>query len=99
MFEIKVVDMMTQTEDAAAKAKVSGLRQKLSVGFSTAGSSLFIGDSEDSIGFDSDGNFVSGTTKTKSSQKFGSGDVIAIVLNRDVTSPNANTISIFKNGK
>merc|ERR1719247_402858 len=41
---------------------------------------------------------VSNKKKTKCSQGFGADTLVAVVLNRDASSPNNNTISFFKNG-
>jgi len=66
-------------------------------GFS-AGGSLFLGDDDSSVCFDTEGFMISNKKKTKCSQGFGPDVMVAVVLNLDSSSPNANTISFFKNG-
>eukprot|EP00931_Biecheleriopsis_adriatica_P064435 TRINITY_DN39212_c0_g1_i1.p1 TRINITY_DN39212_c0_g1~~TRINITY_DN39212_c0_g1_i1.p1 ORF type:complete len:900 (+),score=229.97 TRINITY_DN39212_c0_g1_i1:49-2700(+) len=98
MFEAKILETMSPLEDPNAKARVPQPRSQLRVGFSTTETGLFLGFDEDSFGFDSDGNFLCGKTKTAVSEKFTSGEVVAVVLNLDSSSPNAHTISLFKDG-
>merc|ERR1719277_2241952 len=73
-------------------------RSQLRVGFATEGSSLFIGDTEDSVCFDSEGAFFHNKKKTTPSKSFAPDEVVTVLLNLDKSSPNANTISLFKNG-
>jgi len=68
------------------------------VGFGAEGS-LFLGEDENSICFDTEGMMVSTKKKTKCSQAFGRDVIVAVVLNIDEKSPNFNTISLFKDGK
>merc|ERR1740117_1088364 len=42
---------------------------------------------------------INNKKKNRCSLAFGRDDVLAVVLNLDAASPNANTISLFKNGK
>jgi len=76
--------------------------QGFKIGFSTAKSSLFMGDNADSISFDSEGHFCHNRKKTKTHQSgLGSakGQVATILLNLNKDAPNGNTISLFRNGK
>merc|ERR1719420_1963290 len=66
-------------------------------GFTTQGS-LFLGEDENSICFDNDGNLVSSKKKTKCSAPFVSDVMVAVVLNRDASTQNSDTISLFKDG-
>mmetsp|Transcript_73122 Transcript_73122/g.169568 ORF Transcript_73122/g.169568 Transcript_73122/m.169568 type:complete len:858 (-) Transcript_73122:151-2724(-) len=68
------------------------------LGFAAAGSSLFLADGEDSVCFDTEGFFAQGRLKRRVAQKFGPEQVVAVVLNLDTESRNANTISLFRNG-
>merc|ERR1712190_146320 len=66
-----------------------------------ARASLYMGaETEDSACFDADGNFVVGKTKTWEGDKFQPCEqVLAVLLNLDAKSPNANTISLFRDGE
>jgi len=72
-------------------------RQMMRIGLSVAGSSVFMGSSEDNCCFDIDGFFLHGKKKQKlqSTLKIGT---LAVLVNQEASGPNANTISIFKNG-
>merc|ERR1712217_997500 len=66
----------------------------------TAGSSLLLGDTADSIGFHSAGGLISdGKNAWAKSGASGRGTTIGVLLNLDQKSPNANTISLFREGK
>eukprot|EP00408_Alexandrium_pacificum_P067235 CAMPEP_0171179032 /NCGR_PEP_ID=MMETSP0790-20130122/13051_1 /TAXON_ID=2925 /ORGANISM="Alexandrium catenella, Strain OF101" /LENGTH=889 /DNA_ID=CAMNT_0011643959 /DNA_START=48 /DNA_END=2714 /DNA_ORIENTATION=+ len=98
LFEAKVIELMSPAEDAVARTKSPLPRNQLRVGVSTAGASLFLGDSEDSVCFDMEGALHHNKKKEACAQKFGQGDIVSFLLNLDSSSPNANTISLFKNG-
>jgi len=92
MFEVKVIER----RDPADKQGAAPLpKAQLRLGVSTAGSSLFHSP-DSSVCFDTD------TMLTKLRQPISKnlkvGDVFAIVLNFDSSSPCANTISCFVNG-
>jgi len=57
-----------------------------------------IGDSEESICFDSEGSLMFNRKRSAVSRKFGSGDTVAVLLNLDEKSSNSSTISMFKDG-
>lgn len=99
MFEIRVIEVMSPLEDPNARARVPQPRSQLRIGFGSVKSSLFLGHSEQAIGFDNEGFLLLGKGRSQVSQKFSTGDVIAVVLNLNSSSPNAHTISLFKNGK
>merc|ERR1712039_619782 len=87
MFEVKIMEMI-------------GKSSVLKVGFSTAAADLLIGEGMESVCFESDGMFAAEgkrgpCVKTKS---WGRDATIAVVLNLDKASPNANTVSLFING-
>merc|ERR1719188_1949785 len=95
MFEIRMVELLGQTSsDVRNKARTS-----VRVGFSHAGSPLLMTEaSEDAIFFDMDGLLFSGKSSKKVAQKFGRDSVVAVLLNLDASSPNKNTISLFREG-
>merc|ERR1712048_495971 len=75
-------------------------RNVFRVGLSLAGSSQFLGDSQDNICFDVDGRFLHGKKKTKAMKKPLDGkDTLTLLVNLDEKSPNAFTVSLFKNGE
>merc|ERR1719356_341285 len=96
MFEVKIVETLNPTEgQPAARA---GARNPVRVGVSLAGSSLLMPDGPGGVCFDSDGCWVYEKTKKKVSQKFSRDQTVALVVNLDPASPNANTISLFRDG-
>lgn len=98
-FEIKIIEALNPAESAQAmKGRTPHPRQLARVGFSTASSSLILGDSDECAYFDSEGNFAAGKTKKMCSSTFTRDQVICVVLNIDPKSPNANTMSIFREG-
>jgi len=94
MFEAKIVSNMTQEYPRGGQRP----KQVLRIGFSTARSSLLIGDDEDSVAFDGEGFFLSGKKRTHGSGSFGKLHTVAVVLNLDAKSPNNNTMALFQDG-
>jgi len=99
MFEVKIVESLSLAEPQSNGGRAPQPRQLVRVGVSTAGSSLFLSDGPDNIGFDSEGYLVQDKTKKRVSQKFTRGQIIAVLVNLDAASPNANTISLFRDGE
>lgn len=99
MYEVKIIEVLNPPEMQGSRAKPPMPRQLIRIGFSTAGSPLVLGDSEDHIGFDSEGFFFCGQSKTQLSQRITREQVIAVVINMDAKSPNHNTISMFRDGE
>eukprot|EP00441_Pelagodinium_beii_P039866 CAMPEP_0197648312 /NCGR_PEP_ID=MMETSP1338-20131121/27677_1 /TAXON_ID=43686 ORGANISM="Pelagodinium beii, Strain RCC1491" /NCGR_SAMPLE_ID=MMETSP1338 /ASSEMBLY_ACC=CAM_ASM_000754 /LENGTH=920 /DNA_ID=CAMNT_0043222289 /DNA_START=44 /DNA_END=2806 /DNA_ORIENTATION=- len=98
MFEVKILEAMAPLEDPNSKSRIPQPRSQVRVGFSTSASDPFLGESPDGVCFDSEGQFIHHKTKSKPSQSFTTGDVVAVVLNLEADSPNANTVSLFKDG-
>ena len=70
------------------------------LGFSAAGSSLFVGDSgSQSICFDQEGFLLSDGKRTSVTQRIQRDQVLAVLLNLDPHSRNANTVSLFRDGE
>lgn len=94
LFEVQVLD------------ETPGTRQYLRVGFGTAGSSLFLGETPDGVAFDRDGTYLvsepgqlADLKKSQAVTAFGSvGSVIGVLLNLDEHSTVANTVSLFVDG-
>eukprot|EP00930_Biecheleria_cincta_P069928 TRINITY_DN575_c0_g3_i1.p1 TRINITY_DN575_c0_g3~~TRINITY_DN575_c0_g3_i1.p1 ORF type:complete len:877 (-),score=289.78 TRINITY_DN575_c0_g3_i1:28-2658(-) len=101
MFEARIVENLCASKAAphGGQADNSQPKQLVRLGFSTAGSSLFLGDGPDNCCFDSDGFFLNDKTRKKCGQKFIRDHTAAVLLNLDAASPNANTVSLFINGK
>lgn len=98
MFEVRIVEALSPV-DLQGPARSPMPKQLVRVGFSTPGSSIFLGDADDTIFFDSEGFCGIGKKRTKMSlERFGK-DTISIVLNLDKASPNANTVSLFIKGE
>mmetsp|Transcript_29746 Transcript_29746/g.85358 ORF Transcript_29746/g.85358 Transcript_29746/m.85358 type:complete len:889 (-) Transcript_29746:58-2724(-) len=105
MFEVMIVgdrqqkpDQQQQQQNQQQQQGKVPSQQVVRVGFAAAGSSLILGDGQENVCFDSEGIFIHGKTKKRASQKFSSGQVVAVVLNLDSASPNFNTVSLFRNG-
>lgn len=97
-FEVTLLERVT-TSDPQYRGKDPA--QYFKVGFSTAKSSLFMGDAPDSISFDSEGSFChdSGKKTKVFQQRVTRDSVITVLLNLNKDAPNGNTISLFRNGK
>ncbi|CAE7818095.1 Hnrnpu [Symbiodinium sp. CCMP2592] len=94
MFEVRIVESITPMETGE---RTPTPKQLLRVGFSLAGSSLFLADGCDSFCFDSEGLFIHEKLRKKVGPKFRDA-VVAVLLNLDQSSPNKNTVSLFLNG-
>jgi len=97
MFEVRMVECLTQAEPAQA-ANTPKVKQFFRVGFSLGGSSLFLGDGTENVCFDSEGFFVHGKKRTKYGEKLARNQTVAVLLNLDTSSPHAHTLSLFKDG-
>ncbi|CAK9030973.1 unnamed protein product [Durusdinium trenchii] len=99
VFEVKIIESVTWSEEPSAKSRMQSARSQVRLGLATA-ASLFLGEDQDSICFDSQGSFYKEKRKVLGvSQKFTTGDVVALLVNLDSTSPNAFTVSLFKDGQ
>ena len=65
MFEARIVENL-----GPSQAQGPGPKQVVRLGFSTAGTSLLLGDGPDNVSFDSEGFFLNDKARTKSGQKF-----------------------------
>merc|ERR1711957_905483 len=83
MFEAKVVEALNPAEAPGNRGRVPMPRQLLRIGFSTAGSQLVLGETEDGVCFDSEGAFTAHATKKTVSQRFGKNQTMAVLLNLD----------------
>lgn len=99
MFEVKIVECINPVEAQGGSGRTPQPRQLVRLGVSAAGSSLFLTDGPDNVSFDSEGYFCHEKRRRKVSQKFTYDQTVALVLNLDPASPNANTVSMFRNGQ
>merc|ERR550534_2558287 len=101
LFEVKIVEALNPAESSAggARGRAPAPRQLVRIGFSLGGSQLILGESDDHVCFDSEGNFCAGKKKSPSAQRFTRDQIISVVLNLDAKSPNANTLSLFRDGE
>jgi hypothetical protein len=100
MFETRIMEFVDPADDTRQGGRRPMPKQLLKVGFSTGTASLLLGDGDGSVFFDSEGNFTQTYDKTVSrvSGRFNRDSVIAVVLNLDEKSTNANTVSLFVDG-
>jgi hypothetical protein len=99
MFEAKIMELVDPIEDnRQSNGRRPQPKQLLKFGFSTAKSSLLLGDGEGSVFFDSEGGYVANKKTTRVCGRMGRDSVAAVVLNLDQSSPNANTVSLFLDG-
>eukprot|EP00929_Paragymnodinium_shiwhaense_P039614 TRINITY_DN207_c0_g3_i1.p1 TRINITY_DN207_c0_g3~~TRINITY_DN207_c0_g3_i1.p1 ORF type:complete len:877 (+),score=303.55 TRINITY_DN207_c0_g3_i1:55-2631(+) len=99
-FEVRIVEALNPYEEKAGSRRAGPApRQVLRVGVSTADSELILGESSEGICFDSEGIItVEGNKVANKSQRFGRDQLIAVVVNLDSSSPQGNTISLFRDG-
>lgn len=95
--EVQVVELL-DPQEGHHHGRVVQPRQLLRLGFSTSKSSLLLGESEDSVCFDSEGFFTQCKTSVQATQRFDRHQVLGLLLNLDASSPNANTVSLFHDG-
>lgn len=100
MFEVKILERSSFHEDPTARSRMMGPRSVLRIGVATAKSSLVLGETEDTVCFDSEGFFRDRRKASPvCSSKFTTGDVVTLVANLDPNSKFGNTLSIFKDGQ
>jgi len=98
LFEMKILESLNPAEGQGGKARAPAPRQLVRLGLSTQDSSIFLSDGADNVCFDSEGYFIHEKKRAKVSQKFGRDQVVGLLLNLDSASPNANTVSLFRDG-
>jgi len=98
LFEARIVESKNPM-DSSLKQNRSAPRQLCSLGFTLAGSPLFLGSNTESVGFDSEGCFLSGTSRSRIFDRWvPCQQVFGVLLNLDATSSSANTVSLFCDG-
>jgi len=100
LFEVRVVEVLLPAIPGGRMNPIAPIpRQLCRVGFSKQGSSLFLGETEDSVCFDADGCFLFNKQKNSVAERFVRDHVWGVLLNLDPASPNCNTVSLFKDGR
>jgi len=97
MYEVRIMELQDPMQ-SRGRSSPPQPRQLVRIGFSTQCASLFLGETADSVCFDSEGFYTADKTRKPCAYKFGKDCVLAVVLNLDASSPNANTLSLFKDG-
>jgi len=97
-FEVKILEHLDPEQSQQQRGRAPLPRQLVRIGLSTGDASLILGDSEDSVCFDSEGRFVANRISSSASSKFARENVLALVVNMD-QGENANTLSLFCDGK
>eukprot|EP00913_Durusdinium_trenchii_P030120 g28222.t1 len=100
-YEVRIVEILDPYDSQGQYTRVVHPRNLLRLGFGTSTSSLLLGDSEEEpISFQQlEGHFIHSRNWTPGvTQRFGRDQVMAVLLNLDPKSPNANTISLFRDG-
>jgi len=99
MFEIRIIELHNRSGAVSQGQGQPPSRPSVRVGFAHAGGcQLMTGDAESSISFDMDGYMYVGKSKKKVAKDFRRDAVVAVLLNLDPSSPNKNTISLFREG-
>eukprot|EP00928_Gymnodinium_smaydae_P079343 TRINITY_DN632_c0_g3_i1.p1 TRINITY_DN632_c0_g3~~TRINITY_DN632_c0_g3_i1.p1 ORF type:complete len:870 (-),score=177.08 TRINITY_DN632_c0_g3_i1:229-2769(-) len=99
-FETQLVESVVVSEPAHMRAQGLHGKTLVRIGLSTSGSSLLLGDATTGIYFDSDGHFCHGGHRNRVfSRPLRRGQVMALVVNVDAGSQNANTVSLFVDGR
>eukprot|EP00933_Yihiella_yeosuensis_P039023 TRINITY_DN3296_c1_g1_i1.p1 TRINITY_DN3296_c1_g1~~TRINITY_DN3296_c1_g1_i1.p1 ORF type:complete len:963 (-),score=309.24 TRINITY_DN3296_c1_g1_i1:677-3565(-) len=98
MFEARIIELLQQVDASGMQTRTPMPKHTLRIGFSVSGSVPILGDTEESICFDSEGGMLFNKRRIPIHVKFGPENVVAVVLNLDANSPNANTISLFRDG-
>lgn len=100
LFEVRAVEALGLRSTAEGEsAGQQPLRHMIRVGVSTDGGLPLVGDNEEGVCFDVEGNFLFNKRMTAVAERVPHGSVMGVVLNLDSRSPKANTISLFRDGK
>merc|ERR1719223_38417 len=99
MFEAKIAEMMNPSE-APNSSNIAPRqpRQLLRLGVTTRQSAT-IEECAETVFFDSEGSFYDGSRRRSCARRFGKDQVMSVLINLDAQSPNANTVSLFCDGK
>eukprot|EP00448_Togula_jolla_P013591 CAMPEP_0170587024 /NCGR_PEP_ID=MMETSP0224-20130122/10062_1 /TAXON_ID=285029 /ORGANISM="Togula jolla, Strain CCCM 725" /LENGTH=887 /DNA_ID=CAMNT_0010910619 /DNA_START=32 /DNA_END=2692 /DNA_ORIENTATION=- len=95
-YEVRILEVLTPT-DGTRRPQTP--KQQVRIGFSVAGSSLFLGDSEESVCFDADGFYIAEKKKNATSQRYARDQIMGVLVNLDEKSPSPFTVSLFRDGE
>jgi len=99
LYEVKIIESHKDTTPQQAQGRVPMPRNIVRLGLSAGGTSLFLGDgSADNVSFDSEGFFVAEKNRKKVTIKSERDTTLGLLVNLDDSSPQANTVSLFRNG-
>jgi len=99
LFEARIVEMMASTEPATGTPRNAPMpRQVLKVGVVAEGAPLFLGETDASISFDSEGFTVCEQKRESNGKRIARGQTVGVLINLDPKSPNKNTVSLFLDG-
>eukprot|EP00439_Symbiodinium_sp_Y106_P004424 s1375_g1.t1 len=99
MFEITIVELLEPIEGEPRPRAAPASRQLLRVGFSTLEAGVLMDNAaEGQVFVDSLGQLSLPGSKTRVFQRLHRDEVVGLMLNLDQDSPEANTLSIFRNG-
>lgn len=100
MFEAQIIESLNQVEITGSQARTPVPKNLLRIGFSIAHCTPILGDSEESICFDSEGNLLFNRRRNSVAHKFTVDNTVAVVLTlASEDTPNANTMSLFIDGE
>merc|ERR1719335_1472782 len=86
LYEVKIMEALNPFEpERAGRNRPPMPRQLVRVGFSTKDSPIFLGETEESICFDSEGGFIAEKKRSMQGpqQRFNRDQAIAVLLNLD----------------
>jgi len=97
MFEVKMLEILNPAQNVR-DGQAGRTRGVLKIGLATEQGCFFLGETEESLCFDSDGQFTCNKVSTVAFSRFAREQVYAVVLNLEQEGPNANTVSLFRDG-
>eukprot|EP00930_Biecheleria_cincta_P046831 TRINITY_DN32354_c0_g1_i1.p1 TRINITY_DN32354_c0_g1~~TRINITY_DN32354_c0_g1_i1.p1 ORF type:complete len:909 (-),score=281.61 TRINITY_DN32354_c0_g1_i1:100-2745(-) len=98
IYEVKIVECLNPSEGSSRGNRVAVARNLVQLGFSVQEAPLLLGETDQSIFFDSEGIFTSEKKRESTSQRFIRDQTMGVLLNLDPASPNNNTVSLFRDG-
>merc|ERR1740117_252305 len=99
LYEVKMIEALNPSEPPPRGGRPPHPRQLVRIGFSTSEAGLFLGEDEHSVCFESPGFFACNQNRRPTSAGFQRDQVVGVLLNLDKSSPNANTVSMFVDGR
>merc|ERR1712139_161876 len=94
----KIVEMLNPVEGAQSN-QAPRPRQLVRLGVAAAINSPLLDEVADRVFFDTEGFFFNGSKRSRAMHRCVKDQVLGILLNLDAATPNANTISFFRDGQ